>query len=152
MFSRVAPAAFRRAAGRAAARGLSTTAASKGFGVSKGLVAGSITVAGGIVALSQITQQEQAPALCAADFPYTGQPGTAHERSFIVSYTRRHMCGHSCSLWWTCNIVVCGGPQGYITDHDGSVSTQMIPLPGTSCGGNSLGVLGKCGMLMFIGL
>ncbi|CAM9113988.1 unnamed protein product, partial [Sphacelaria rigidula] len=84
MFSRVAPAAFRRAAGRAAARGLSTTAASKGFGVSKGLVAGSITVAGGIVALSQITQQEQAPALCAADFPYTGQPGTAHERSFIA--------------------------------------------------------------------
>lgn len=46
--------------------------------------------AAGAVALAGDRQQQQETALCAAPaFKYTGEPGTAHERSFIVSDVHR---------------------------------------------------------------
>lgn len=85
MFSRLASTAARASLRRAAAaRGLSTAAVRSS---STGSVAGGaavVALAGAFVAAYGQVNQE-ALVLCAAPFPYTGQPGTDRERSFIVS-------------------------------------------------------------------
>lgn len=89
MFSRVASTVARAPARVAAVRRLSSRAASSvcarqqgpvAFGAAAAAAAGALAVAG--LALTSEKQE----ALCAAPtFKYTGEPGTAHERSFIVS-------------------------------------------------------------------
>lgn len=92
MFSRVARSTVARAAtasraAAASARGVSSRAAvSSGF--SGGVLA--VTAAAGLAAIAGIErqQQQESSALCAAaagPAKYTGEPGTAYERSFIVS-------------------------------------------------------------------
>lgn len=87
MFSRVAT----------VTRGPMRSVASRGFSVGAAATlrstqhlsfgAAALVVTGGLVAVASQQQQQQAPASCTpAKFPYTGVPGTANERSFIVSY------------------------------------------------------------------
>ncbi|CAB1099804.1 unnamed protein product [Ectocarpus sp. CCAP 1310/34] len=70
-------------ASTAAARGVVSRGAALSGGAS---AAGVLAVAAaGAVALASERQQQQETALCAAPtFKYTGEPGTAHERSFIA--------------------------------------------------------------------
>lgn len=92
MFSRVASTVARAAPARAATatRRFSSAAAavaSRTSSQSLRLAMGAAAVAGGAL-LANNQRQETSPALCAAkaaSFPYTGVPGTANERSFIVS-------------------------------------------------------------------
>lgn len=92
MFSRVASTVARASPARAAAatRRFSSAAAavtSQTSFQSFRLAVGAAAVAGGVVLVNN-QRQEASPATCAAkaaSFPYTGVPGTANERSFIVS-------------------------------------------------------------------
>lgn len=96
MFSRVASTVARAAPARAAAtaRRVSSragaSAALSGFSAAGTAGVLAVTAAAGLAAIAgSETRQQQESALCAAAGPakYTGEPGTAYERSFIVSVT-----------------------------------------------------------------
>lgn len=127
MFSRVASTVTRAAplraaaARRAASSGAAAAAASQTSSSLRVAAAAIATVAGG-VAFSKHQQQETSAALCAAasSFPYTGVPGTANERSFIVSvggFNSGVLVSRSClddvlrgtfERTTSCLLVVCG--------------------------------------------
>lgn len=84
MFSRVASAA-RGPLRRVATRGLSVGAAATASSSNKlsFVAGGAVVLAAGLTAIA--TQQQDTPTQCAASIPYVGVPGTANERTFIVS-------------------------------------------------------------------
>lgn len=115
MFSRVASTVARAVPVRAAAathRFSSAAAAvtSQTSFQSFRLAVGAAAVAGGVI-LANNQRQEASPATCAAkaaSFPYTGVPGTANERSFIVSrllldVVRQKASGPTLECWRTCD-------------------------------------------------
>lgn len=87
MFTRVASVSARGPARVIAARCLSSRAAATLSKASStlGYAAASVACLGGLAVAAQM--QESSPVMCAKvkRFPYTGVPGTDHERSFIVS-------------------------------------------------------------------
>lgn len=91
MFSRVANAAARGPVRAIAARRLSSSAVAAMTSQASSSAfrfAGALAVGAGLVVATK--NEDSSPVLCAAaSFPYTGAPGTANERSFIVSILLR---------------------------------------------------------------